>query len=170
MENKAFKCPQSVVPRSLLPQCSAYLSSFAATKRAQILCVSSPELASVCRTTPDTFEVVKRMVGQAKRMRYKFLWCGSAPVVIGVAGSSREGTCSNDRHYQCRVQLITNHASRGIRPYGRGYGVGRGLGVTRGVDVGVAVAVAVAVGVAVGVGVGVPPGTAKAYTLLSAAT
>ena len=70
----------------------------------------------------------------------------------------------------------------------RGLGVGLGLGVAVGlavavavgVDVGVEVAVAdavavgvgvgVAVGVAVGVGVGVPPGTAKAYTLLSPAT
>ena len=55
-----------------------------------------------------------------------------------------------------------------------GVGVTLGFGVEVGVGVGVRVAVgvgvAVAVGVKVGVGVGVPPGTAKAYTLLSPAT
>src|SRR4029078_6764176 len=51
-----------------------------------------------------------------------------------------------------------------------GVGVGGG---TVGVGVGVGVGgdgVGVGVGVAVGVGVGVPPGSLKAYTLLSAAT
>jgi hypothetical protein len=53
-----------------------------------------------------------------------------------------------------------------------GVAVGVGVGVTGGVGVGVGVGVAVgvAVGVTVGVGVGVPPGTRKAYTLLSPAT
>jgi hypothetical protein len=87
----------------------------------------------------------------------------------------------------------TNHQSthhRGFSICGRGDGSGRGrrdgrgLGVTLGVPLAVALAVAVgvtegvtdgvdvAVGVGLGggVGVGVPPGSLKAYTLLSPAT
>ena len=51
-----------------------------------------------------------------------------------------------------------------------GVGVGLGLGVGVGVAVGVGVGVGVGVAVGVGVGVAAPPGTLKAYTLLSAAT
>lgn len=85
--------------------------------------------------------------------------------------------CSKCR--QNGTAIAANHCGRdgGV---GRGRRVGRGLGVILGVAVGVTlgdglivgVDVAVGVGVTDGVtvGVGVPPGTVKAYTLLSPAT
>jgi hypothetical protein len=87
-------------PRSLLKQRTALLSSIAAKEFAQILRDSPFEVARYCTATPNAFGAARPMIGQAKRMPYKCLLCGSAN-----SGEHRLPACS------CR-QPCRQHLSR----------------------------------------------------------